>query len=177
MDENTQTDKDLALALATSSRAACTHFTSASMLNPSKEYKFANTGGVNSCSCPMRAPEPNSLHMRCEFTTRQIMCGLYYPDFTVLKKSVSENSNVFYLSRFKTKDSSYSYKIYDKFLNVYNTFDYTDIDLAKNPLDEEVTVFYYALLDQMMINYKDQELENYDQPSAVPVSFIKTLVS
>lgn len=176
MNENTPTDNDLALAIATSSRAACTYFTSASMLNPSKDYKFANTGGVNSCSCPMRASDPANQHMRCEFTARQNNCVLYFPDFTILKKSVSENSNVFYLSRFKTKDSSYSYKIYDKFLNVYNAFNYVDIELANNSLDEEVTVFYYALLDQMMIKYQDEQLDNNNQPSAVPVSFIKTLV-
>jgi hypothetical protein len=115
--------------------------------------------------------------MRCEFPTRQNTCVIYYPDFTILKKSVSQNSTAFYLSRFKTKTSSYSYKIYDQFLNVYNTFDYVDLELANNSLDQEVIVFYYALLDEMMIKYQDQEIDTEDQPSAVPVSFIKTLVS
>ena len=177
MNENIPTDKDIALTIATSSRASCTHFTSASMLNPSKDYKFANTGGVSSCSCPMRAPQPGTQHMPCEFSVRQNICPLYYPDFTILKKSVSEKSTVFYLSRFKTRTSSYSYKIYDQFLNVYNTFDYVDIDLSKNSLDEEVIMFYYALLDQMMIKYQDEEIHNENQISEVPVSFIKTLVS
>lgn len=177
MNENTPTDKDIAHAIAVSSRASCTHFTSASMLNPSKDYKFANTAGVDSCSCPMRATDPANPHMRCEFPTRQGMCGLYSPDYTILKKSVSENSNVFYLSRFKTRSSSYSYKIYDKNNNVYNTFDYVDISLATNALDEEVFVFYYMLLDQMMIKYTDEEIQKDSDPVAVPVSFLKTLVS
>ena len=177
MNENTLTDKEIALSIATSSRASCAYFTSASMLNASKDYKFANTGGVNSCSSSQRAPEPGNQHMRCEFPTRQNTCVIYYPDFTILKKSVSENSTAFYLSRFKTKTSSYSYKIYDQFLNVYNTFDYVDLELANNSLDQEVIVFYYALLDEMMIKYQDQEIDTEDQPSAVPVSFIKTLVS
>lgn len=177
MNENTLTDKEIALSIATSFAASCTYFTSASMLNPSKDYKFANTGGVSSCSSTQRAPELGNQHMRCEFPTRQNTCVLYYPDFTILKKSVSENSTAFYLSRFKTKTSSYSYKIYDQFLNVYNTFDYLNLELANNSLDQEVIVFYYALLDEMMIKYQDQEIDNQEQPVAVPVSFIKTLVS
>jgi hypothetical protein len=177
MNENTPTDKEIAMSIAISSRSACKFFTSANMLNPSEDYKFANAAGVHSCSCPMRNPSPDSQHMRCEFPERNIMCGLYSPDYKILKKSVSENSNVFYLSRFKTKTSSYSYKIYDKFSNVYNTFDYVDIALADNSLDEEVTVFYYTLLDQMMIKYQDQNIEEETQPVSVPVSFIKTLVS
>jgi hypothetical protein len=130
MNENTLTDKEIALSIATSSRASCAYFTSASMLNASKDYKFANTGGVNSCSSSQRAPEAGNQHMRCEFPTRQNTCVIYYPDFTILKKSVSENSTAFYLSRFKTKTSSYSYKIYDQFSNVYNTFNYVDLELA-----------------------------------------------
>ena len=176
MNENTLTDKEIALSIAASSRASCSYFTSASMLNASKDYKFANTGGVNSCSSPQRAPEPRSQHMRCEFSARQNTCVLYFPDFTILKKSVSENSTAFYLSRFKTKTSSYSYKIYDQFLNVYNTFDYLNLELANNSLDQEVIVLYYALLDEMMIKYQDQEIDHKDQPSTVPVSFIRTLV-
>ena len=177
MNENTLTDKEIALSIASSFRASCSYFTSASMLNASKDYKFANTGGVNSCSSPQRFPESGNQHMRCEFSARQSNCVLYFPDFTILKKSVSENSTAFYLSRFKTKTSSYSYKIYDNFLNVYNTFDYLNLELANNSLDKEVIVLYYALLDEMMIKYQDQEIDNKDQPSIVPVSFIKTLVS
>ena len=38
-------------------------------------------------------------------------------------------------------------------------------------------MFYYTLLDQMMIKYQDEEIHNENQISEVPVSFIKTLVS
>ena len=167
-------DNTLAILVGARIRPACVYYTSHTMLNPSTHFKYANSAQVNSCSSPNRISVTPHLH--CEYPVNQNSCGIYSPDYSLLKKSATDKSSVYYLSRYRMHNSSYSYLIYDNNQNIYNRFDYTDLSLLDNSIDEEVFILYYNFLDQLLIKYSDQEVV-LNTPKPTSKSFLKTLVS
>lgn len=151
--EQIMEDNALALKIATDSSASCKNFTHKDMLNPSPDYMYANNPGIYVCSSElMKAALPQPVAVAtCNFVIRQASCPFYSPDFSVLLKSsvtTYNNTITFTLSRFRSFNGSYFYKIYDSNGVVYFDLSYPEISNVNKEIDEEAKGVFFNFLNE-----------------------------
>lgn len=135
---------------------SCQFHSSPSNLNPSTSYVYANNPGIFSCSVPSRKSN-DSQPVSCVYVMEQLNCPLYKPDFSVMRKVRSTADVDYYLSRFRSYDGTYLYRIYDNELNVYSQFKYTQIEMENDNLNlEAISLFNKFLIDlSIQFTYQD----------------------
>jgi hypothetical protein len=180
--ESKSLDYQAATVVSRTILTACSFHSSPSSANRSSHYDYANNPGLISCSSPQRASN-NSSPMICVYSLEQPNCPLYTPDFTVVSKVKTNLDCFYYLSRFRTYNGSYVYRIYDSFFNVYSNFDYTNLSVTPSglsDLDLEAIKFYKEFLSHSGITYSHEDID--DDCSFRPiqkkaVSYLNALVS
>jgi hypothetical protein len=110
----------------------------------------------------------------------QSNCPLYKPDFSVMNKVRANNDIDYYLSRFRSYDGTYLYRIYDNNLNVYSQFKYTQIEMENDNLNLEAISLFNKFLIDLSIQFVQQDVA--EDAMLIPKqketnSYLKTLVS
>ncbi len=151
-DEQTLEDNAVALKIAVDSSASCRNFTHKDMLNPSPDYAYANNPGIYACSSSLlKAALSQSVSvLTCNFISNQNSCPFYSPDYSIISKSsfTSFNStSTYFLSRFRSFDGSYFYKIYDSNSKVYTELHYPEISNIDKQIDEEAQKVFHLFLN------------------------------
>lgn len=172
-------DYELANEISKNTLTSCQFHSSPSNLNPSTSYAYANNPGIFSCSASSRKSN-NSQPIFCVYVTEQSDCPLYKPDFSVMLKVRSTTDVDYYLSRFRSYDGAYLYRIYDNNLNVYSQFKYTQIEMQNDNLNLEAVSLFNEFLIDLAIQFTHQDVAEdamliFKQKETN--SYLKTLVS
>lgn len=172
-------DYELAKQISKNTLTACQHHSSPSNLNPSSSYAYANNPGIYSCSAPTRKSN-DAQPISCVYAMEQSNCPLYKPDFSVMRKVRINDDVDYYLSRFRSYDGTYLYRIYDNNLNVYSQFKYTQIEMENDNLNLEAISLFNKFLIDLSIQFTEEEIAQ--DAMFIPVqketnSYLKTLVS
>lgn len=156
LEENTALqDNAIALKIAVDSSASCRNFTHKDMLNPSSDYAYANNPGLYACSSELlKTALANSVTnsvISCNFIANQSSCPFYDPHYSVVLKSSLTLVNTtlnYYLSRFRSFDGSFYYKIYDSNGTIFFDLNYVNISNANGEIDEEAKKVFYQFLEE-----------------------------
>jgi hypothetical protein len=172
-------DYELANQISKNTLTSCQHHSSPSNLNPSSSYGYANNPGIFSCSVTSRKSNDGQ-PVSCVYPIEQSNCPLYKPDFSVMRKVRTSTDVDYYLSRFRSYDGTYLYRIYDNNLNVYSQFKYTQIEMENDNLDLEAISLFNKFLIDLSIQFTDQDIAQdamliFEQKETN--SYLKTLVS
>jgi hypothetical protein len=172
-------DYELAKEISKNTLTSCQHHSSPSNLNASSSYAYANNPGIYSCSAPTRKSNDGQ-PISCVYAMEQSNCPLYKPDFSVMNKVRANNDIDYYLSRFRSYDGTYLYRIYDNNLNVYSQFKYTQIEMENDNLILEAISLFNKFLIDLSIQFVQQDVA--EDAMLIPKqketnSYLKTLVS
>ncbi len=172
-------DYELAKEISKNTLTSCQHHSSPSNLNASSSYAYANNPGIYSCSAPTRKSNDGQ-PISCVYAMEQSNCPLYKPDFSVMNKVRANNDIDYYLSRFRSYDGTYLYRIYDNNLNVYSQFKYTQIEMENDNLNLEAISLFNKFLIDLSIQFVQQDVA--EDAMLIPKqketnSYLKTLVS
>ena len=86
----------------------------------------------------------------------------------------------YYLSRFRSYDGTYLYRIYDNELNVYSQFKYTQIQMEDDNLNLEAVSLFNKFLIDLSIEFTYQDVAEdaiLFSKQKETNSYLKTLVS
>lgn len=150
-------DYEIANEIAKRTLTSCQFHSSPSNLNPSTSYVYANNPGIFSCSVSSRKSN-DSQPVFCVYVKEQPNCPLYKPDFSVMRKVRSTADVDYYLSRFRSYDGTYLYRIYDNELNVYSQFKYTQIEMENDNLNLEAVSLFNKFLIDLSIKFTYQDV-------------------
>ena len=150
-------DYEIANEIAKRTLTSCQFHSSPSNLNPSTSYVYANNPGIFSCSVSSRKSN-DSQPVFCVYVMEQPNCPLYKPDFSVIRKVRSTADVDYYLSRFRSYDGTYLYRIYDNELNVYSQFKYTQIEMENDNLNLEAVSLFNKFLIDLSIKFTYQDV-------------------
>jgi hypothetical protein len=172
-------DYELAKEISKNTLTACQHHSSPSNLNPSSSYAYANNPGIYSCSTPTRKSN-DSQPVFCVYVMEQSHCPLYKPDFSVIRKVRTITDVDYYLSRFRSYDGTYLYRIYDNNLNVYSELKYSQIQMQNDNLNIEAIALYNRFLIDLSVEFVEHDIAEdamliFKQKETN--SYLKTLVS
>lgn len=174
-----QDTQELNSFLATTFSGACVNYTNEQMLNPSINYHFANTAGVNHCSHPS-VVNPINMAPSCVFVDRQSRCPFYVPDLLTLKKSTSTTLNLS-LTKIRTYDGSYVYLIHNDTGSVYQKFDFKKLSITDNDLDAEALRLFDIYLHEIQLtdlSYSDEDQFNNNNSNTIAKSsYLLSLIS
>lgn len=162
----------------TSHTICCKHFTNSNMLNPSAEYKYANSAGMNGCSASSRfSPSHSQTVFRCEYPDRQSICPMFSPDFRTVKEA-SVSGVTYFLNSYRLVNGSYLYKIIDSENNTYFDFSYDNLSSKEYDLDQETEMLFDEFLSsfQEKINYSDSKSSEF-QEEKKKNSYLLALIS
>ena len=175
-------DYEFANEISKTLLTSCSHYTSPSNINPATSYAYANNPGIFSCSVPSRKNSDDSRPLSCVYPMEQNSCPLYKPDFSVIRKvrNAVDVDTDYYLSRFRSYDGTYYYKIYDNNLNVYSELKYSQIQIENDNLNIEANALFNRFLIDLSIQFTEEEIAQ--DAMFIPVqketnSYLKTLVS
>lgn len=172
-------DYESANEIAKRTLTSCQFHSSPSNLNPSTSYLYANNPGIFSCSVSSRKSN-DSQPVSCVYVMEQPNCPLYKPDFSVMRKVRSTADIDYYLSRFRSYDGTYLYRIYDNELNVYSQFKYTQIQMEDDNLNLEAVSLFNKFLIDLSIEFTYQDVAEdaiLFSKQKETNSYLKTLVS
>lgn len=172
-------DYENANEIAKRTLTSCQFHSSPSNLNPSASYAYANNPGIFSCSVSSRKSN-DSQPVSCVYVMEQPNCPLYKPDFSVMLKVRSTADVDYYLSRFRSYDGTYLYRIYDNELNVYSQFKYTQIEMENDNLNLEAISLFNKFLIDLSIQFSYQDVAEdamLISKQKETNSYLKTLVS
>jgi hypothetical protein len=172
-------DYENANEIAKRTLTSCQFHSSPSNLNPSTSYAYANNPGIFSCSVSSRKSN-DSQPVSCVYVMEQPNCPLYKPDFSVMRKVRSTADVDYYLSRFRSYDGTYLYRIYDNELNVYSQFKYTQIEMENDNLNLEAISLFNKFLIDLSIQFTYQDVAEdamLISKQKETNSYLKTLVS
>ena len=150
-------DYEIANEIAKRTLTSCQFHSSPSNLNPSTSYVYANNPGIFSCSVSSRKSN-DSQPVFCVYVKEQPNCPLYKPDFSVMRKVRSTADVDYYLSRFRSYDGTYLYRIYDNELNLYSQFKYTQIEMENDNLNLEAVSLFNKFLIDLSIKFTYQDV-------------------
>lgn len=174
-----QNVEELNLFLANHFSATCVNYTNEHMLNPSINYHFANTAGVNHCSHPA-VVSPVNMAPSCVFLDRQSRCPFYVPDLATIKKSTSRTLNLS-LTKIRTRDGSYVYLVHNDTGSVYQKFEFTKLSSTDNDLDTEALRLFDLYLNEVGLNDLSYSIEDgFNHNNNDPVaksSYLLSLIS
>jgi hypothetical protein len=182
--QNIDVDIDIlaALNMASKKDTACVQHTSHTMLNPNPSYQFANNPGMDACSHPVRLElVPANTLLPCQAPGLHILCSLYSPDYKIIKKFVSltDSTLFYYLTKYRSLDGSYSYKIYDSSMNLYNQLSYKNLSDKNSDIDSYALDVFLSFVKDSMIQVEEvlieQPLVEHSNPNKK--SYLATLVS
>lgn len=181
-DDPASTDAFSALSVASKAQIACSHHTPAKMLNPSPNYQFANNPGIDGCSNPIFLERiPSNTFLPCSAPGIQSLCSQYSPDYKIVKKYeglVQNEIRYYYLTKFRSFDGSYFYKIYDNALKVYFDLSYQDIDDSDSSLDDYAVQVFNDFIADSMLNLTEVDLYSQQVPTeSNKKSYLSTLIS
>lgn len=182
-------DHAIALKMAIDNSSSCKSFTHKDMLNPSQGYQYANNPGFNACSSDSMKKAltnvPSNSALSCSFISNQSSCPFYTPDYSIVLKSsitVLNSALTFYLSRFRSFNGSFVYKIYDSSGKSFFDLNYSDISNVNGQIDEEATKVFHQFLDDFSQNgqYSVENIlskNDYQQEQKNTKSYLKSLIS
>ena len=150
-------DYEIANEIAKRTLTSCQFHSSPSNLNPSTSYVYANNPGIFSCSVSSRKSN-DSQPVFCVYVKEQPNCPLYKPDFSVMRKVRSTADVDYYLSRFRSYDGTYLYRIYDNELNLYSQFKYTQREMENDNLNLEAVSLFNKFLIDLSIKFTYQDV-------------------
>ena len=172
-------DYEIAKEISKTLLTSCSFHSSPSNLNPSTSYVYANNPGIYSCSVPSREAS-DSRPLSCVYPLEQNNCPLYKPDFSVIRKVRTVADVDYYLSRFRSYDGTYLYKIYDNNLNVYSELKYSQIQMDNDNLNIEAVSLYNRFLIDLSVEFVQQDIAEdamLISKQKETNSYLKTLVS
>ena len=181
-DENISTDIMSALSVASLTSISCIHHTPARMLNPNPNYQFANNPGIDACSNPVLLDRiPSNTFLPCSAPGIHSLCSQYSPDYTILKKYESSTNGelkYYYLTKFRSFDGSYFYKIYDSALKVYFELSYNDIDDKESNLNDYAIKVLNDFITDSMLDLAEVNIYTDQVPTeSNKKSYLSTLIS
>lgn len=180
--DSSSSDAFSALSVTSKTSIACSHYTPSRMLNPNPNYQFANSPGIDACSNPVLLESiPSNTFLPCAAPGIQPICSQYSPDYKVIKKyeGIVQNENkYYYLTKFRSTDGSYFYKIYDSTLKVYFDLSYQDIDDSSHSLDEHAVKVFNDFIADSMLDLTEVDLYSQQVPTEPnKKSYLSTLIS
>lgn len=187
-DEQNLQDNALALKIAVDSNTSCQNFTHKDMLNPSPDYGYANNPGIYACSSQlMKAALSNSSSViTCNFVANHTSCPFYSPDYSIVLKSTITNvfntTIDYFLTRFRSFDGSYFYKIYNSNSEVFVELFYPEISNIDKVIDQEAKKVFYEFLTDSTSNEQytvedpsDSSADQHEQKNTK--SYLNSLIS
>jgi hypothetical protein len=175
-------DVSIAVRIASQYEVSCKSFTHKDMLNPSDKYEYANNPGVYACSSPLMqlaSSQPNSV-THCAFAARQNSCPFYVPDFSISSKAsatVGDKTTEYYLTRFRSFNGTYNYKIYTSDEKVLFNLSYTNLSNLDNSVEEEAKQVFINFLEEYIPNYSFQNIDSPIVEQKSNKSYLNSLIS
>lgn len=175
-------DASIALKIAAQYEFTCKSFTHKDMLNPSDKYEYANNPGIYACSSPimkLASSQPTAV-TNCAFPNRQSSCPFYVPDFLISSKASAthaEKTTSYYLTRFRSFNGTYDYRIYTSDEKVLFTLSYTNLSNLDNSVEEEAKKVFINFLEEYISNYSIEEIDAPIVEQKTNKSYLNSLIS
>jgi len=162
MDTTSYTDSQAAV-LAAQFPIVCKYYSNNIPLNPSSHYQYANNPGIRCCSSSQRlaVASPTKPPLFCDMSpVTMSTCIFYSSDFKILKKIKASNQTVYFMTRYRTEQESYIYKLYGEDAVVYLELNYSDIKSIDDNIDTEaIRVFEDFIVNELGFTFDLQEID------------------